>query len=548
LVRATKYWQPSFPTDGGPQIEHFGPIVSEPLSASLQKMARGTGIALLGMFVGLLLQFGSRSIIARYVSEGGYGVFSLALAILNIAVVLATLGLYESATVYVARFRAKQEGANVRAAISTSLQLAIAASLVLCVILFFSADIVAFHLFHIAALATPLKIFAVGLPFFTVIHVLLAIFRGFDRVEAQAYFQNMLLNFLFLLLLLSVTLLGATLISVFCAYLIALVLTALGLIIYATKTLPHQIALFTQTGFTMSKELLLFSMPFLGIGMLSLAILWTDTLVLGYFKTPEIVGLYNAASPLAQFIMQPLGALLVIYTPVVTGLYSQHHIATIRRNFTVVTKWLTFITMPLFMILFLFPEAVISLFFGENYIAAAPALRLLSTGFMARNLFGPNAHTLFAMGKARFVMLSVLGAAIMNLLLNVILVPPLGITGAAIASMSSLIASNLFISLRLYRLCQAQPLSMNLLKPVLLSGVLALIFRFAAGEFLGITWWMLVLLFILYCVIYGSAVVVTRSFDREDIALLLEVEKKSGLHVGPIKKILARFVSMQNLR
>jgi hypothetical protein len=53
---------------------------------------------------------------------------------------------------------------------------------------------------------------------------------------------------------------------------------------------------------------------------------------------------------------------------------------------------------------------------------------------------------------------------------------------------------------------------------------------------------MLPLLFILYYAIYGLATVFSRSFDREDIVMLLEVEKRIGINAEPIKKILKRFL------
>jgi hypothetical protein len=85
-------------------------------------------------------------------------------------------------------------------------------------------------------------------------------------------------------------------------------------------------------------------------------------------------------------------------------------------------------------------------------------------------------------------------------------------------------------------------MSKNLLKPVIASVILALLFKLVAVHIVAINWWMLLLLFILYYAIYGIAVVLTRSFDREDIALLLEIEKMSGINAGAIKKILGRFV------
>jgi O-antigen/teichoic acid export membrane protein len=474
------------------------------LDSSLKKIAHGTGTMMLGMAIGLVFQFAARPIIARYGTEADYGVFSLALAILNFVVMLA--------------------------------------SIVLSIFLFFSADFIALHVFKTAELAVSLKIFAAGVPFFALLYVVVAILRGFDRAEGQAYFQNVLLNVLFILFLLVAVYIGLKFASVFYGYVVALFFALLGLVLYTVRALP--LSRFGHTEMAVTKDLLGFSLPFLGIGVLSLTLLWADTILLGYFKSADVVGLYNAASPLAQFIFQPLGALLVIYTPVVAGLYSQNRLVDLRRDFMIVTKWLTFITMPLFLVLCLFPEAVLNLFFGASYVAAAPALRILSICFMVRNLFGPNASTLYAMGESRFVMWSILLAAIVNVLLNVVLIPPLGMIGAAIALTVSLTLSSAIVSVKLYKLCRAHPLSLNLLKPVVASIVLAVLFRFLAGTSFAISWWMLLLLFVLYYVMYGVVVLLTRSFDREDIALLLDIEKRSGLNAGPVKKFLAKFIKL----
>jgi len=50
------------------------------------------------------------------------------------------------------------------------------------------------------------------------------------------------------------------------------------------------------------------------------------------------------------------------------------------------------------------------------------------------------------------------------------------------------------------------------------------------------------LLFILFYVIYGIATVLSRSFDKEDIVILLDIEKRSGIDAAPIKKILNKFM------
>jgi len=48
----------------------------EPANDPLKKIARGTGIALAGMTLGLLFGFITRLIIARYGLQANYGIFS----------------------------------------------------------------------------------------------------------------------------------------------------------------------------------------------------------------------------------------------------------------------------------------------------------------------------------------------------------------------------------------------------------------------------------------------------------------------------------------
>ena len=515
----------------------------ETLSDSMKKIARGSAIAIAGLFGGLLLQFISRIIIARYGSEADYGIFSLALVVLTFAMTLACLGLQEGTTRYIAYFRGKGEAAKVQRTIAVSLQSATAASIVIGIALFFSAKAIASNIFHTPDLVLALKVFAIGIPFFTLINILVSVFRGFDRVEPQAYFQFVLLNILFLFILLAVILFHLPFMAVFYAYLAALVVTFIALVGYTVKKLPEPMT-FTDrlSGGTVRRELLLFSLPLLGTAILSMAVLSMDTVLLGYFKMPEVVGLYNSAYPLAYFISVPMYALLLIYTPVATGLYSQNLMAELRRNYTVSTKWIASLTLPIFLVLCLFPQAVLNLFFGSTYVAAAPSLRILSLGFIINNLFGPNQSILLAMGESRFIMWTALAAAIVSFILNVFLIPPLSIVGAAIAMAVSVNLVKVIIAVKAYSLCRAQPMSKNLLKPVVASVTLALLFKLAAGHLVAIHGWMLALLFILYYAIYGIAVVLTRSFDREDIALLLEIEKMSGINATPIKRILGRFL------
>lgn len=513
------------------------------LGSSLGKIARGAGIGIIALALGSLLSFIFRLLIARYGAPADYGMFSLATAVLNIAALLAGMGLYQGATRYIAFYRGKDDAARVKSTISASIKLSAVASIVLSLAIFLAAEPMALSLFHTPELVLPLKIFAAGIPFFTLIQVLVGVFRGFDRIEPTAIFQYLMLNVLFLILLFLIVIAGLPVITIFYAYLVALFITFCALAAYTARRLPHQTG--SDTGINappITRQLLLFSLPLLGVNVFGMVTMWTDTLMLGYFKTPEIVGLYNAAAPLARFISEPLAALILIYLPVATGLFSRNRISELRTTYAVSTRWLVFITMPLFLVLFLFPEAVLGLFFGAEYTPAAVALRIMSLGFIVNNLLGPNGATVAAIGHPVFLMWTNLAIAAINITLNILLIPPLGIVGAAISSVTSVTLVNILRSVKLYLLCRAHPFSKNLLKPLIICIVLAFLIQVLAHHFLVINWWLLIILFIVYLGIYGLATLLTRSFGKEDIALLLEIEKRSGINAAPLKKILKRFI------
>ena len=517
--------------------------MSQTLSDSLAKITKGTGIAFVGYLVSALLGFVSRPLIVRCGTEADYGVFSLASVILGICTIIATLGLPTGTSRSIAYARGKNDSEKVQKLISASIQLGLIASISLGIVVFSTADVIAVKIFHDATLGLPLKIFALGIPISALISVLVSLFQGFDDVKPTAYFQYILRSLLLLLFVLPILFLKLSFIGVYCVYLASLAISCGALIVYAVKRLPFPIKFRTGLGGNpVARELLLFSLSLLGMAMLSLVITSADTLVLGGLKGSADVGLYNAARPLADVIAAPLPALGLIYLPVASGLYAQGAMSELRRNFSLLTKWLVSATLPLFLVLFLFPETVLNFLFGAGYTAAATALRILSLGLIINNFFGPIGPTLIVMGEVRFIVWTYLAAALLGVGLNFALIPPLGVEGAAIAYVAAVTLVNLAYGCKLYRLAKVVPLSKNLLKPAFASVALVLLFQFIFRNLVTVAWWMLPLLFVLYYGIYGLAVLLTKSFDDEDIAMLLAVEKRAGMNLTFAKKIVRRFL------
>ncbi len=493
---------------------------------SLSKIVTGTGIVFLGTTLSLALALLGRLIVARMGTEAEYGVFALAFVIVNICATITTLGFQEGLPRSIAVARAKNENSMVKAFALSGLQLCMTISTLLGVTVFFASDFIATTVFNDSALGIPLKISAFAIPLFNLLKILGSIFRGVDDVKPQLFFHDILRNALFPLILVPIIVLGFCFDTVFYAFLASFAVSGLAFIGYAFRHhMPIHRNQITRLN-PAAKEMLLFSLPLMGVTMFELMLSWTDTLMLGGFKSSNEVGLYNVAYPIAVFIAFPVVAMGQIYVPVASGLYSKGSMRELKRNFSITTKWVSLATLPLFLILFLFPETVLTFLFGSNYAEASSTLRILSVGFMIRNLFGPNGAFLIAIGKSQFMMWVTLAAAILNVILNVLLIPPFGIEGAAIASVSTIAFINVTKCSKLYLLSRSQPLSKNQLKPILASLLAIPLIYYLVTDIMEIVWWTLPFIVILFYSIVGASTLLTRSVDEEDMALFTIIGEK----------------------
>jgi len=133
------------------------------VSHALQRIARGTGIVFAGTIISMFFGFLSRALIARYFSVGEYGVFNLALTVLNIALVVATLGFQSSLPREVAYCR-EREPSRIGSLILTALVIVSLTGLAATLFLVFGSAYIA-QVFNEERLIYALKVISLAIPF-----------------------------------------------------------------------------------------------------------------------------------------------------------------------------------------------------------------------------------------------------------------------------------------------------------------------------------------------------------------------------------------------
>lgn len=493
------------------------------LNISLKKVAKGTGLVLMGTFLGTLLGLITRIITVRYITTTEFGLLSLALVIVNILAILSSLGFENSVPRYISYALGKKEYTKVWATIKSSLKISLLLSIILSFTLFFLSPKIA-NLFHKSSLITPIRILTFTVPLMVLSNLLISILRGLEDVKAKIYFQNIFPFGIKIILLSFVILLGLSFKGVLYAYLLGSLLTLVLIIHYAKKRISSFIPKVSNSSLSLTRELVAFSLPLLGTSISTMIMAWTDTIMLGYFKPADVVGLYNVALPLSRFIALPLGALAFIYLPIASQLYAQGKLKEMKRLYASVTKWTFFITLPVLLCMLLAPKSILSLLFGKKYIGASIALQLLVIGKFVHTFLGPNGMTMISLGRTGIILLCTLVSALSNIILNLLLIPKYGLAGAAGASAFSLALANILLSGFILKFSNIHPFSKNYLKPVSITFIVSLVlFKLNLNIFL---------LIILISFLSLASIFFTKSIDQEDIWLLDPLERKIFKHNG----------------
>ncbi len=171
----------------------------------------------------------------------------------------------------------------------------------------------------------------------------------------------------------------------------------------------------------------------------------TDVLLIGWLRDTEQAGVYTVATSLSEACAFPIMAVFSIFSPIVAGLHARGEHKQMQDAVTATCRWSLFGTAAMALPLLIAPEMVLS-FYGGAFSEAGGPLHLLIAMQLVRAALGPGMLLMMMVGNEAQVALILLAAALANIILNMLLIPQYGITGAALSSTVSAIAAQLLIA------------------------------------------------------------------------------------------------------
>lgn len=188
------------------------------------------------------------------------------------------------------------------------------------------------------------------------------------------------------------------------------------------------------------RELLRVSLPMFLSGFSYAAILYLDRFMIAhYLEDPVQVGVYHAAATIAIQMNVVLAACISMFAPMITGAHQKGDKEQLVILFRSVTWWAFLLSVPLLVVVAMNAEFLMSLF-GPDFPAGAQLLVILAAA-QAYNIFtGPVGIMLQMTGRQKVDLYINLALVVANVALNIVLIPSLGVDGAALATFISVVA------------------------------------------------------------------------------------------------------------
>lgn len=236
-------------------------------------------------------------------------------------------------------------------------------------------------------------------------------------------------------------------------------------------------------------------------------------------------GLYNAALTLGRIPYYLFYALSIVLLPTLAKLKGAGNHEEISRVMTNALRYSAIILVPTAILLAVYGEPIITLFFGQKFVSATASLQILAGGLSFLTVFYVVASGLIGLGRASLAMWLALIGTLLNIALNMFLTPMFGILGAAWATtISSVIVT--VATLALLQVFVKTPIHFGELLKIALAGIVLFlgtkIFPVVPSFFLVPA----ILLGLIYMVLLFFFRVLTR--EDLDAALSVFLRKKKG--------------------
>lgn len=418
-------------------------IMADPIVSELLK-AGGTSfmISLVGVVAGFLFAF----IATRLYSAEALGIYSLITTILLFISIIVRLGTDMALLKFVARYSALGEKEYFKAAYLSVLKFVVPLSVVCTLLLLIISAYVAKYIFAKEYLAPYFRIGALGVTPLVLLSLHAECLRGLKKIKEYSFFTNLSVYLIPIMLLLGLSIVSRDKAVPLISYVVGISLMAIAAILLWIK--QTRFVEVTKHKAVHIRTILKTSIPMFWSRLLFFLSKWADVLILGIFRNETELGLYYVALRVANMVSINLTSLNAIAAPQFAELDAGTDKSELQKSAQHSAKIVFYTALPVLVIILVFPSQLLGIF-ESGFSWGVLALVILGIGQFIDAMFGPVGPLLDMTGYQHYYQHAVFTAALLNIVLDFILIPTAGITGAAFAHLAGTLARNILSCIKI---------------------------------------------------------------------------------------------------
>jgi O-antigen/teichoic acid export membrane protein len=418
---------------------------------SIRRQIRGSSLLLVGRVISMGVNFAVQVLIARYLSKSDYGAFAYALSLVALGETIVTLGLDRAVTRFLPIYHEKEEYNKLFGTMMMVLGGIISLGIVVIIAIQFLQGTLSQTLVNDPQIITLLAIMIILSPVQAIDNVLNGLFAVFSRPKA-IFFQKYVLGPAIRLTVVILLILGSsdvTFLAVGYVFGAVLGIMIFGVVLW--RILGEQ-GVWQHFRLRMMqfplREVLFFTVPLLASDLVYVVMNTMDAVLLESYHGTEYVAAFRVVQPTARLNQLILTSFALLFTPVAARLFARDDREGINNLYWQNAVWVAIISFPIFAVTFSLAQPLTLLLFPE-YAESALFMALLSFGYYMNAATGQNGLALKVIGKLRYIVAVDIAAAVVNLGVNLYLIPRYGAMGAAVGTTSTLILFNILKQLGL---------------------------------------------------------------------------------------------------
>lgn len=420
-----------------------------------QPLGRASIAAFAVFVVGAVLTYVAQIVTARIIGPDSYGVYAYVLAWVTLLGYFSTLGFHVSLLRFVPAYQAKEEWALVRGVIHYSLRGA--AGSAISIVLIGVCGIFALHGSMRPELAQTFLLGFVAVPFLALHLIGASVVRAFGGIVAALAPERVVRDSLLLAIVaaafwgnlyrLDATLaMAATLLG----SLVMLGLIGISLRWLRPPALGHAKLAYAAGDWWRP------TLPLTVIMIADNLMSRSGVIALGLVGNTRDAGIFAVAFSMTILTALPRMAVATVFAPTVSALFAREDQAGLQSLSAKAARLSLLGTACVAIPLLLLAQPLLA-WFGRDFVAGAPIVTILVLGEVFAAACGPQQHLITMTGHERIgaTMLAVCAGS--NFAACMLMIDPLGMTGAALARTATLIAWNVAMGVFVYRRLHLMP-------------------------------------------------------------------------------------------